>query len=294
MAINPLPFLQNMPDPGQAFMQSFDAARQRRDQQAALQAQQAQAQSRQAQYQQWIQRIREDPSPPNMAEFGLAFPDQAKAVQEAFAPLEKAEREGRFKYNAQVFSALRGKDTARAKELLQERITAARNTRGREQEAAELEYWLPQIDKDPEGALSALSTTMYFDNPDAYKELYAKDDMKLDTSTIKNLVAEMGPEAIGTPEFKQALREERTKITTTLPGGGFFSGQADELNRILGGAPMPSNVQRGPIPSPKTAAEFNAVPPGGVFRHPDGTIRTRPGGGSSNATGGFRTEGDSR
>jgi len=240
MAINPLPFLQNMPDPGQAFMQSFDVARQQRDQQV-------QEQSRQAQYQQFLQRIRQDRSPETMAEFALAFPEQSKAVQEAFAPLEKAEREGRFKYNAQVFSALRGKDTARAKELLQERITAARNTRGREQEAAELEYWLPQIDKDPEGALDALSISMFSDNPDAYKELYGK------TGELTGFQKDLAAAGID-PQSEQGVAKARQYaelkvdpiVQMPTPNGGQFIGKQSEYYRMFGGGAPPPEVKRLP------------------------------------------------
>lgn len=231
MAINPLPFLQAMPDPGQAFLQSFQAARQQR-----------QEQSRQAQLQQWMQRIRADRSPETMAEFGIAFPEQAKAVQEAFAPLEKAERENRFRYNAQVFSALQGKDTARAKALLEERITAAKNTQGREQEAAELEYWLPQIDKDPEGALTALSTSMYFDNPEGYKTLYGSAN---DLTGFQKDLAAAGIDPQSAEGVAKAKQYAELKVDPIVqmptPTGGQFIGKQSEYYRMFGdGAPPPT------------------------------------------------------
>lgn len=287
MAINTLSFMQNMPDPGQAFTQAFQQAQQQR----VLQQQQQAQMDQQQRFAQWQERLRTDYRPETLAQFGLEFPQQAKAVQEAFAPLQKAERENRFKFNSQVFDALSKKDVSRAKEILTQRIAAAKNTMGRDQEVAELEYWLPELDRDPDAAISALAKTMYFDDAEAYKALYENKGLNLDTAIIKNLVAE-GFE-VGSPEFKEEMRKERSKVTVTLPGGGFFSGPADELKQMLGGT-LPPDAQRGPIPSPKSKAEFDALPAGAKFKAPDGTIRTKPGGGSSNATGGFRSQGVGR
>lgn len=41
------------------------------------------------------------------------------------------------------------------------------------------------------------------------------------------------------------------------------------------------------MPSPKSAEDFNALPPGTKFIAPDGSVRQKPGGGGSDAPGGF-------
>ena len=123
-------------------------------------------------------------------------------------------------------------------------------------------------------------------DPEGYK-LIVDSAVKLDTSTVKNLIAEgFVP---GTQEFKDALKRERTKVTTTLPGGGYYSGSEDGLTRILGGQPLPSNVQKGPPRQPTTKEEFDKLPPGAIFIDPNGVTREKPGGQTSTTqSGDFR------
>lgn len=287
MAINTVALMENMPDPGQAFAQAFQQAQQQR----ALQQQQLQAQSRQQQYQQFVQRLRTDRSPETMSEFMLAFPEQADAITKAFEPLDQAKKQSQIGFYGQALSALDRGDVETAKQVVQSRLEAARNTIGAEQEAAELEYGLSLLDSNPDALRDGLASAVFTLDPKRYEALYANKGLNLDTAIIKNLVAE-GFE-VGSPEFKEEMRKERSKVTVTLPGGGFFSGPADELKQMLGGT-LPPDAQRGPIPSPKSKAEFDALPAGAKFKAPDGTIRTKPGGGSSNATGGFCSQGVGR
>lgn len=287
MAINTVALMENMPDPGQAFAQAFQQAQQQR----VLQQQQMQAQSRQEQYQQFVQRLRTDRSPETMSEFMLAFPEQADAITKAFEPLDAAKKQSQIGFYGQALSALDRGDVDTAKQVVQSRLEAARNTIGSEQEAKELEYGLSMLDSNPDALRDGLASAVFTLDPKRYEALYANKGLNLDTAIIKNLVAE-GFE-VGSPEFKEEMRKERSKVTVTLPGGGFFSGPADELKQMLGGT-LPPDAQRGPIPSPKSKAEFDALPAGAKFKAPDGTIRTKPGGGSSNATGGFRSQGGGR
>lgn len=287
MAVGPYDFNTNMPDPGQAFAQAFQQAQQQR----ALQQQQMQAQSRQEQYQQFVQRLRTDRSPETMSEFMLAFPEQADAITKAFEPLDQAKKQSQIGFYGQALSALDRGDVDTAKQVVQSRLEAAKNTIGAEQEAAELEYGLSLLDSNPDALRDGLASAVFTLDPKRYEALYANKGLNLDTAIIKNLVAE-GFE-VGSPEFKEEMRKERSKVTVTLPGGGFFSGPADELKQMLGGT-LPPDAQRGPIPSPKSKAEFDALPAGAKFKAPDGTIRTKLGGGSSNATGGFRSQGGGR
>lgn len=274
----------NIPNPGEAFMNSFNQARQARLMQEQQSVQLAQQQQRQQEYAQWIQRLQTDRSPQTMSQFMLAFPEQADAITKAFEPMNAERKTRELGFYGQTLSALTRGDTETAKQLVQQRLDAARNTRGEEQTVQELEHGLQQIDSNPDALKSALALTVHQLDPKAYEALYGGSD--LDTATIKNLVAE-GYKP-GTPEFKDKMREERTKVTVMLPGGGFFSGPADQLSQVLGGQPIPANAQRGGPARPKSRAEYDALPGGSAYYDPNGMIRTKPGGGSGNATGGFR------
>jgi hypothetical protein len=124
-----------------------------------------------------------------------------------------------------------------------------------------------------------------FIDPEGYK-LVEDSAVKLDTSLIKNLVAE--GYVPGTEEFKAALKAERMKITTTLPGGGYFSGSPETLTAILSGQPLPSNVQKGPPRQPTTKEEFDKLPPGAIFIDPNGVTRQKPGGQTAAPSGNFQ------
>ena len=168
MAVNPLPFLQNMPDPGQAFLQSFQQARAQRDQRIAQQ-------SRQAQYAQWIERLRTDRSPETLSQFMLQFPEQADAIKKAFELIDEANKQSRLGYSTQVLSALDRGDTNTAKSIASELLTAAKNTPGQEQFAKELEFGLDLIDKNPEQLKVGLANAIFTLDPERYKTLYKRE-----------------------------------------------------------------------------------------------------------------------
>jgi hypothetical protein len=260
MAVGPYDFNTNMPDPGQAFAQAFQQAQQQR----VLQQQQQAQMDQQQRFAQWQERLRTDYRPETLAQFGLEFPQQAKAVQEAFAPLQKAERENRFKFNSQVFDALSKKDVGRAKEILTQRIAAAKNTMGRDQEVAELEYWLPELDRDPDAAISALAKTMYFDDADAYKALYATGKGEM-TGFQKDLIA-AGVDPTSEEGKAKAKEYVSLKVDPIVqmptPNGGQFIGRQSEYYRMFGGgAPAP---QPKPIPivgEVKNGYRFNGGDP---------------------------------
>lgn len=175
MAINPLPFIASIPDPGQAFLQSFNAARQQRAQQDQMLAQQQAQQARQQQYAQWVQRLRTDRSPQAMSEFMLQFPEQADAITKAFAPMDEANKRTQLGFYAQALSALDRGDSDFAKQLTNERLAAARNTPGQEQTVKELEYGLTQIDQNPDALKAMLAFTVQQLDPKAYEALYKRE-----------------------------------------------------------------------------------------------------------------------
>jgi len=168
MAVNPLPFLANMPDPGQAFLQAFNQARAQRDQKIAQE-------TRQQQYAQWVQRLQQDRSPETMSQFMLQFPEMADTIKKAFEPLDEANKQSRLGYTTQVYSALERGDTDTAKSVAQDLLNAAKNTPGQEQFAKELEFGLELMDTNPEQLKVGLANAIFTLDPERYKTLYKRE-----------------------------------------------------------------------------------------------------------------------
>lgn len=221
MAINPLPFIASIPDPGQAFLQSFNAARQQRAQQDQMLAQQQAQQARQQQYAQWVQRLRTDRSPQAMSEFMLQFPEQADAIKNAFEPIQEAEKQGQIGFYGSVLSALDRGDKAFAKQQAEQMLAAAKNTTGKEQFAKELEYGIELLDSNPDALRDSLASTVFTLDPERYKSLYAtKSDatsFQKDYDFLKN---KFGPQAAN--EYAQFGRGSIVEID--LPGGRRYVG----------------------------------------------------------------------
>ena len=103
----------------------------------------------------------------------------------------------------------------------------------------------------------------------------------------------------GSPEFnsrvKQIVVSEATKTIPYQPGGGVatYNAQTGQAQVIVqpnyGDQPAGAPAQpSGNIARPKTKAERDALKPGQQYEAPDGSIRTVPGGASSNTGGSFR------
>lgn len=97
----------------------------------------------------------------------------------------------------------------------------------------------------------------------------------------------------GTPQFaervKQLVKADAMKTIPIQPGGAVigYNTQTGETSQLVTPFQGMAGAPSGGPPSPKTEADYNALPPGAQYTAPDGTVRVK-GGGSGNATGGFR------
>lgn len=263
MAINPLPFIASIPDPGQAFLQSFNAARQQRAQQDQMLAQQQAQQARQQQYAQWVQRLRTDRSPQAMSEFMLQFPEQAEAIKKAFEPIQEAEKQGQIGFYGSVLSALDRGDKAFAKQQAEQMLAAAKNTTGKEQFAKELEYGIELLDSNPDALRDSLASTVFTLDPERYKALYAKDDM---TGFQKDLrAAGIDPNSEEGLAKARQFAELKTDpiVQMPTPTGGQFIGKQSEYYRLFGdGAPPPKVKQPPKVGEVRNGFAFTGGDPG--------------------------------
>ena len=69
-----------------------------------------------------------------------------------------------------------------------------------------------------------------------------------------------------------------------IPGVGSYFGTMSEIQQMLGGGKPQGS---GNIPRVTDEASYNALPPGSQFYDDEGKLRTKSGGPSQPATGGF-------
>jgi hypothetical protein len=280
--MGPIDYSLNIANPLQSVLQGFQFGRQMRQDQ---EAQQAAKQKREA----MASLMRPGVTFTDFQRVMQMYPEEAKGLTEQFSAMDKVAKETMFSAGADAFSLIRegadGKiDAAPAVAKLEEYALASENN-GDKPGAQKFRDMASYVKANPEAGRATIGTVLSVWDPERFKNITAAQFGPLDTATIKNIVAEGNP--FGSEKFKQRMREEQRKITTTLPGGGFFSGQPEELQAILGGNSLPADAQYGDLPRPASNAEFDKLKPGTVFIAPDGKLRTKPGGPAS-APGGFR------
>lgn len=271
--VQPYDYTLNLPNPVEAVLQGVMVRQQFEQQQAQKSRQQA--------LQAAVEDLRANPTPDKFADFYLRFPELKGQLDSYRETLAEGDKGTLVTAAREAVLAQKSGRTTEIPVIFERYATAAENS-NRPDLAKQFRDAQQYVQKFPESADFAVKMFYQGVDPDGFKAL-DEGNLKLDTALIKNLVAEgLQP---GTPEFQTALKEERQKITVTLPGGGFFSGSPQELQRIYGN--VPPGAQQGRPPKIKSEEDFNRLPPGAIFTAPDGSIRTKPGGPTQTASGGF-------
>lgn len=236
-----------------------------------------------------LQDYTTEPNPQKLASLHLRYPVLKQSLDSYTQTLSDADKRTTTDFATQAFGLNRAGRTDDVLSLFDRYIAGAekRPEMVRVFKDAKETYLKIEDPKAREALIGSVLAGTGKDGLDLYDKIWnAQDGAKLDTATIKNLQAE--GYVLGTPEFQAAIKSEREKITTTLPGGGFYSGSPAGLAQILGGQPLPSDVQKGPPRRPTTKEEFDKLPPGSIFIDPNGVTREKPGGQTGNPSGGFR------
>lgn len=227
------------------------------------------------------QQVAKDPKPENLSALYAEFPEYGQDLDRFSKRLAANDR---TTYGTLLSDAIIAKDLGKTPEEIAAIYTkgaeAARNSQ--RTDIAEQFDFAAQLARSPSADDNFAARSLLFKiDPDGYK-LLEEGKVKLDTARIKELQAE--GLVLGTPEFQAALKAEREKITTTLPGGGFYSGPPSGLTQILGGQPVPTNVQKGPPRQPTTKEEYEKLPIGAFYTAPNGQTYEKLGTGGQTAT----------
>ena len=228
-------------------------------------------------------QVAQNPTAENLTKLYADFPLYGQDLDRFSKRLAANDR---TTYGTLLSDAIIAKDLGKTPEEIAAIYTkgaeAARNSQ--RTDIAEQFDFAAQLARSPNADDNFAARSLLFKiDPDGYK-LLEEGKVKLDTARIKELQAE--GLVLGTPEFQAALKADREKITTTLPGGGFYSGSPSGLAQILGGQSLPSDVQKGPPRQPTTKEEFDKLPPGAFFIDPNGVTRQKPGGQTSTTQSG--------
>lgn len=280
--MQPIDYTIDIANPMQSVLQGYQLGQQ-------MQQQRQQQIAAQQKKQAFASLIRPDATFADYQKVMQAYPDEAKALGEQWNAMDKIQRDLMFNAGGEAYSLIRTKedgtvDATAAVSKLQEYAAAAENS-GDKARAKQFNDMAEFVKVNPAAGKATIGSVLSVWDADRAKGVLGAELGPIDTTAVKNLIAEgLTP---GTPEFQAALRDERRKITVTLPNGGFFSGSPEKLQEIMGGA-IPQGAQVGALPRPQSKADFDKLAPGAAFIAPDGTVRTKPGGPTQPASGGFQ------
>lgn len=166
--VKPYDYSVDVPDPLQAFGESYALGAKFAESQAKREAAQAEAVIKQQQQQAAIRAQQEvdalytNPNPlaADFARVSSLLPkDQAENVRKSWEILSDEKKQTKLAQSGQVFSALRANAPDIAIKLLEEQATANRNS-GREEEAKAAETYIRIINVDPKRAFDNIGTML--------------------------------------------------------------------------------------------------------------------------------------
>lgn len=277
------PYNYNIASPTDAFQKAY-AFGTAVDQQQQQAAQQQAARVRAQQVQQAIQSIATNRSPENIARNILLFPELKEQVSASESVLNEAQKTADNQFRAEVIGLAKGGNVEAARARLAAQAEGYANTPGKEKQAAAAQALLKTFDINPESVILPMTIQLAESNKDLYKTLFDTGEL---TAFQKNLQAAgidpKSPRGIALSE-NFAVNQADPLVEIETPSGGKFVGPRSEyFNRYGGGAAAPRT-----IPSPKSAAERDALPAGTQYYAPDGSLKTKGGQTSTTQSGNFQ------
>lgn len=281
------PFNYNIASPMAAFEGSFNFAQAQEQKQRAEQAareKQTQQMAEQQKVQTALESIAKDRTPENLARNLLLVPSIKEQVLASESILNEAQKTADNQFRAEVIGLAKGGNVEAARARLAAQAEGYANTPGKEKQAAAAQALLKTFDINPESVILPMTIQLAESNKDLYKTLFDTGEL---TAFQKNLQAAgidpKSPRGIALSE-NFAVNQADPLVEIETPSGGKFVGPRSEyFNRYGGGAAAPRT-----IPSPKSAAERDALPAGTQYYAPDGSLKTKGGQTSTTQSGNFQ------
>lgn len=281
------PFNYNIASPMAAFEGSFNFAQAQEQKQRAEQAareKQLAAQQEAQKVQTALESISKDRTPENLARNLLLVPSIKEQVLASESILNEAQKTADNQFRAEVIGLAKGGNVEAARARLAAQAEGYANTPGKEKQAAAAQALLKTFDINPESVILPMTIQLAESNKDLYKTLFDAGEL---TAFQKNLVAAnidpKSPRGIALAE-NFAVNQADPLVEIMTPNNTKFVGPRSEYFRRYGeNAPQP-NI----IPSPKSAAERDALPAGTQYYAPDGSLKTKGGQTSTTQSGNFQ------
>jgi len=281
------PYNYNIAPPTDAFQKAYafgNAIDQQRLAEQAAREKQAQQMAEQQRVQAALESISRDRSPENLAKNLLLVPSIKEQVLASESILNDAQRTADNQFRAEVIGLAKGGNTDAARARLAAQAEGYANTPGKEKQAAAAQALLKTFDINPESVILPMTIQLAESNKDLYKTLFDTNEL---TAFQKNLVAAnidpKSPRGIALAE-NFAVNQADPLVEIETPNNTKFVGPRSEYFRRYGeNAPQPRT-----IPSPKSAAERDALPAGTQYYAPDGSLKTKGGQTSTTQSGNFQ------
>lgn len=142
----------------------------------------------------------------------IKYPSLSKDLEKSWGVLSAEQKNNEVSYGSQVLFALEGGQPDMAKNLINERITALRNS-GREEEAKKQEIMLGVIDTNPDVAKVSTNLSLVAAlGPEKYQDLRTKIEGEKRSAAEEGRKAELQPFAVGKAKAESIIKEAEAKF----------------------------------------------------------------------------------
>lgn len=142
----------------------------------------------------------------------IKYPSLSKDLEKSWGVLSAEQKNNEVSYGSQVLFALEGGQPDMAKNLINERITALRNS-GREEDAKKQEILLGVIDTNPDVAKVSTNLSLVAAlGPEKYQDLRTKIEGEKRSAAEEGRKVELQPFAVGKAKAESIIKEAEAKF----------------------------------------------------------------------------------